>query len=368
MDMYEVIVVGAGPAGCMLAQTAGKRCSVLLVESRDLHVPIEDGKEKSCGGLLNPTAQEVLAKLGLALPKEVLETPQVFAIRAIDYDTNQERYYPKHYINIRRGAFDRWMLSEALLSPRVDLCDRTTVVSYTPYETHVEVTLREKNGTVRQVKTRYLIGADGAASLVRRHLEQKYCGPDEPRFPIRRYVSLQQWFTVEEEMPYYVALFDQRITDYYSWMIPKAGHIILGAAIPEGKNVRGRFQYLKHRVRASGFSLGEPVQEQGAILLRPYGPGSVYLGKGRVFLVGEAAGFISASSEEGISYALSSGTALGEALLYRKTPEETENLYRKRVFKLRWGLAAKAMKSVIMYSPKLRGAVFRSGLLSMDVK
>ena len=135
MDMYEVIVVGAGPAGCMLAQTAGKRCRVLLVESRDLHVPIEDGKEKSCGGLLNPTAQEVLAKLGLALPKEVLETPQVFAIRAIDYDTNQERYYPKHYINIHRGAFDRWMLSEALLSPRVDLCDRTTVIGFTPYET-----------------------------------------------------------------------------------------------------------------------------------------------------------------------------------------------------------------------------------------
>ena len=47
MDMYEVIVVGAGPAGCMLAQTAGKRCRVLLVESRDLHVHIEDEKEKS---------------------------------------------------------------------------------------------------------------------------------------------------------------------------------------------------------------------------------------------------------------------------------------------------------------------------------
>lgn len=368
MEMYEAVVVGAGPAGCMLAQTAGKRCNILLVESRDLHVPVEEGREKSCGGLLNPTAQETLAKLGLALPKEVLESPQVFAIRAIDYDTNQERYYPKHYININRGAFDRWMLSEALISPRVELYDRTTVTGYTPYTDYVEVTLRGADGITRQIKTRYLVGADGAASLVRRRLEQKYCGPDEPRFPIRRYVSLQQWFPMEEELPYYVALFDQRVTDYYSWMIPKGGQVILGAAIPEGKNVRGRFQYLKHRVRATGFSLGTPEREQGAILLRPYGPGSVYLGKGRVFLAGEAAGLISASSEEGISYALSSGTALGEALLRRGTPEETEDLYRKRVMKLRWGLAIKSMKSIIMYDPKLRGAVFRSGLLSMNVK
>ena len=113
---------------------------------------------------------------------------------------------------------------------------------------------------------------------------------------------------------------------------------------------------------------GREVKERGAVLLRPYGPGSVHLGRGRVFLAGEAAGLISSSSEEGISYALSSGRMLGEAILAGKSPQEAEERYRRQTVKLRWGLSLKSMKALVMYQPCLRSMVFKSGLLSMDMK
>lgn len=368
MEQYDLLIAGGGPAGSVLAKTAGKRMKVLIAEARDCHLPIGSAREKSCGGMLNLSAQKALAALSLPLPGEVLQSPQVFAVRAIDFDTNQERYYQKQYVNINREAFERWLLAEALMSRGVELEDRTQVTEFTPYDEWVEVTLRSADGGSRKVRTKFLAGADGGASLVRRRLEERYSGPDEPRYPIRRYASLQQWFEIGEELPYYAAFFDQRVTDYYSWMIPKGTRVILGTAISEGKNVRGRFQYLKRRVNASGFDLREPVREQGAVLLRPYGPGSVHLGKGRVFLAGEAAGLISSSSEEGISYALNSGAALGEALLSSHKSAEIEEAYRRKVKKLSWGLGVKSAKALIMYQPALRGAVFKSGALSMNVR
>ncbi|MBQ7915906.1 MAG: FAD-binding protein [Firmicutes bacterium] len=368
MEQYDLVIAGAGPAGSILAKTVGKKFRVLMVEMRNVHAPLGTTREKSCGGMLNTSAQKVLASFGMPLPKEVLQSPQVFTVRAIDYDNHDERYYQKQYVNIDRETFDRWLLAEALMEDGVEIVDNTKVIGFTPHPDYVDVQLRKENGETESVRTRYFVGADGGGSLVRRHLEEKFSGPDEPKYPIQRYVSLQQWFEVEEDLPYYVALFDQKVTDYYSWMIPKNGQVILGAAIPEGKDVRKRFEHLKKRANQSGFNLGEPVKERGAILLRPYGPMSVNLGKGRVFLAGEAAGLISSSSEEGISYAMSSGRELGEALLEGKTPADVEAKYRKGVRHKKWGLAVKSLKAIVMYNPVLRGLVFKTGLLSMDVK
>lgn len=367
MEQYDLIIAGAGPAGSMLARTVGRRERVLLVEQRNLHAPLGSGREKSCGGMLNLSAQKVLASYGMGVPERVLQSPQVFTVRAIDYDSGLERYYQKQYVNIDREAFDRWMLTEALVQEHVELRDRTAVVGFRQRSGGVEVQLRGTDGRIEKVYTRYLAGTDGGSSLIRRRLE-KDAGPSEPSYPIRRYVSLQQWFAAEEELPYYAALFDQKVTDYYSWIIPKKGQTILGTAIPEGEDVRGRFERLKREAKASGLIKGREIKERGAVLLRPYGPGSVHLGRGRVFLAGEAAGLISSSSEEGISYALSSGRMLGEALLAGKNPQEAEDRYRRQTMKLRWGLSLKSMKALVMYQPCLRSMVFKSGLLSMDMK
>ena len=56
-------------------------------------------------------------------------------------------------------------------------------------------------------------------------------------------------------------------------------------------------------LRSSGIRLGKTVKREGALILRPMETGHVFTGKDGVALVGEAAGWISPSSAEGISYA-----------------------------------------------------------------
>lgn len=98
--MYDIAIVGAGPAGSMLARLIGQRHRVLLVEKRPLDGPQKPSLGKCCGGLLAPDAQRVLSRLGLGLPKSVLQDPQLFVVRAIDVPHGLERYYQRHYINM----------------------------------------------------------------------------------------------------------------------------------------------------------------------------------------------------------------------------------------------------------------------------
>ena len=98
---YDIIVVGAGPAGTNFARLVdSKRYGVLLVDG-------SAGKEKVCGGLISPDAQGILAKYDLSLPKDLLVSPQLFSVRTIDLSDGLTRYYRRSYMNVNRQRFDQ---------------------------------------------------------------------------------------------------------------------------------------------------------------------------------------------------------------------------------------------------------------------
>ena len=102
---YDVAVIGAGPAGAIFAKE-------LALTSTDMKILLLDGSSKSdkvCGGLLAPDAQEAFAKLGLTLPKEVLADPQIFAVETVDLGAEYTRCYQRHYLNMSRSDFDKWL-------------------------------------------------------------------------------------------------------------------------------------------------------------------------------------------------------------------------------------------------------------------
>jgi len=71
---------------------------------------------------------------------------------------------------------------------------------------------------------------------------------------------------------------------------------------------------LKLKLKDYGFELNKSVRKNGTYLLRPQASNQIYTGSGRVGLIGEAAGFISPSSAEGLSYAFKSALALSRAI------------------------------------------------------
>ena len=127
--MYDVAIIGAGPAGATLARLIGDRYKVLLIKKRQLPDWSENFSSiKCCGGLLAPDAQMMLSKLGLGLPKSILEDPQLFVVKSIDLRQGLERYYQRHYINMNRKKFDSWLLS--LVPPGVDIRTNCRLKSY----------------------------------------------------------------------------------------------------------------------------------------------------------------------------------------------------------------------------------------------
>ena len=89
-------------------------------------------------------------------------------------------------------------------------------------------------------------------------------------------------------------------------------------------------------------------------------------GEGRVFLLGEAAGFISASSFEGLSSAMYSGKILADAFAENETFEKVQKTYRRNTRSLRLKLRMKAVKRILLCSPFIRGIIMKIGIQSIQ--
>ena len=117
-----------------------------------------------------------------------------------------------------------------------------------------------------------------------------------------------------------------------------------------------------------GYSLGRPVKTESCQAVRPRGPRDFVTGRDGVYLIGEAAGFISASSFEGISSAIRSGSALAEAMAEAADDNTLTCLYRRKTASLRLKLWLKTLKRWFMYTPWVRRWIMRLGLAAIRVE
>lgn len=350
--MYDVAIVGAGPAGSTLARLIGRRHRVLLIDRRALDVPYVPGSlGKPCGGLLAPAAQRVLARQGLGVPAHVISGPQLFAVRALDLEREQSRLYQRFYVNVDREAFDRWLVS--LVPPEVERAFGWTMQDLTADEQGAFLKFRTAAGGEAGVAARVVIGADGAASLVRRLAYPK-------AVQVPRYTAIQATFRSVSTEPHYGAVFDERLTDFYGWSVPKDDRILFGGAFPAGAGVGPRFDALVSRARAQGVRLGVELERSSAMIVRPERLRHLVPGAGCVLLAGEAAGFVSPSSAEGISYALRSAVALGDALA--GGIDGAGGRYRLAAAPIAADVAIGAVKACAMYGPASRRLALSTGI------
>lgn len=167
--VFDCLVLGLGPAGSSFLRLAppSLRLAALSAPPGPLGKP--------CGGLLSPDAQAQLARQGLNLPKELLVSPQIFAVHTLDLGSGRSRHYQRSYVNMDRARFDAWLLS--LVPERVQRFQGRAQQIRRLENGLFQVEYRNARAERGLLWARRLVGADGAASLVRSSLFPGRAGP-----------------------------------------------------------------------------------------------------------------------------------------------------------------------------------------------
>ncbi|MBE0475840.1 MAG: NAD(P)/FAD-dependent oxidoreductase [Coriobacteriia bacterium] len=298
-DSYDAVIVGAGPAGVMAAVQAAKAGSVLVVDSSRFP------RDKSCGGMLHEDSQTFLESIA-PIPRETVLQPAHVCFRYVDWDRGIRKSTDLRFLNVDRRAFDVWLLG--LLPQGVDVEQRTTLEGLEQHNGHVRLRLQTPDGG-RTVTCTSVVGADGARSRTRRALGNG---------SVETYVTLQDFVRLDGELePYFDCIYMRGIGDCfaYSYVVPKGETAIVGSVYyPKTRRPHEKQDQTLGILREAMPQLGETVRREACTALSVRTPADISPGSGRVLLAGEAGGFMSPTSGEGISYALRTGLLAGRAV------------------------------------------------------
>jgi len=183
-----------------------------------------------------------------------------------------------------------------------------------------------------------LIGADGARSAVRRGLGIG---------AVTTYVTLQDYVELDGEIePFFDCVYMRGIGDEfaYAYVVPKGDRVAIGSVFyPKTKRPYEKQEQVISLLREAMPQLGRSTKREAAAALYIRASADTVPGLGRVLLAGEAGGFMSPTSGEGISYALETGFQAGLAVA-ENAPDTalaayrtaTKDLHRDIRRRLRW--------------------------------
>ncbi len=295
MEFCDVAVVGAGPAGAMAAnRLAQGGARVVLLEKR----PLPRGKVCG-GGLVRRAAAMLPVDAAPAVELRCRRVEVTIGSRPLRFVA--QRSTPV-ILMIDRRRLDYLLAAEAALRG-ADLRPQCTVSGLRGTRKHVA--LQTSRGDMR---ARFVVAADGASSRVAR-----LAGWHETRRVVPALecsLSLPAWWL--ERFSRAPGFDFGAVPGGYGWRFSKGGRLDIGvgslmSSAGNLKVVLGR--YLE---RIGLGDLPTTRLRSAPIPLSPRTDGFV---KGRVLLVGDAAGLADPLTAEGLSHALHSGRLAAEALL-----------------------------------------------------
>ncbi|MBW1693072.1 MAG: geranylgeranyl reductase family protein [Deltaproteobacteria bacterium] len=293
---YDVVIIGAGPAGCAAAYDlcAYKRHVLLL----DKH---EFPREKACAGGLTPKTLKALRYSVEPVIKNVCS--RMVVGKGMHQKVMFNSRHPICAMTIR-SQFDAFCLEKTLkrgasfhVAKTIDRIDET--------DAHVDV--YTDKGSIR---SKYLIGADGANSRVRK-LTQAFNGIKKG-FGIEGVLPMDKASKTEMELN-----FDGAVSGY-GWVFPKDDHMNVGLYSSTGSEKRLKQKLIQYAKSRFGYDTVDRVKGY------PLGTGgwNYTPRRNRIILAGDAAGLADPLLGEGIFNAVKSGQMAALAV-DRVLPHET---------------------------------------------
>ena len=337
----RVAVVGSGPAGSCAAETLAKAGIETYLFERKLDYA------KPCGGAI-----PLCMVKEFDLPPEIIDR-QVRKMKMIS-PSNREvdinLINQDEYIGMcRREVLDGFLRDRAeklganLINATVHKVDIPAGKS-DPYTIHyIDHRGEEAQGVTKTLKVDLIVGADGANSRIAKDMG---AGDYNYAIAFQERIRLPQ-----DKMAYYNELAEMYVgddvsTDFYAWVFPKYDHVAVGTGTMHINKARIKQFQAGIRARASEkLAGGEIIKIEAHPIPEHPRPRRVV---GRIALVGDAAGYVTKSSGEGIYFAAKSGRMCAEAIVEAanggaRIPTEADlKVYLKRWDK-KYGLTYKVL-------------------------
>ncbi len=286
----NVIIVGAGPVGCyagfMLAKIGHK---ITILDQKDvIGLPVQ------CTGIITHELLNIT---------DSVERATINKVSCVEVNTSTKSVkLPSNDIIIDRGKFDKHMAKKA----GCQILMNHKAVSI--YNSEIKI-YDKKSKKSFKMPFDVLIGADGPDSVVFKHLN-----PNKKR---KCYIGAQARVKGDFDSDVFKTYFGKIAPRFFGWIVPES-KTIARVGISGGKNLKKRLD---------NFVNGKVIEYQGGKI--PLFDPTVKICKKNVYLIGDAAGFVKATTGGGIVQGLMSSKLVAESIAENKSYKW---LYYKKLF------------------------------------